>query len=127
MFHSHPKLRSIPPITSTGRSSNRRFSSIDPIRLRTRGVGVGGWGGNIRSYSNSTGSWKPKKSLKGKIETHTLEKLLEEGKNRYKKVMEMLKAASFTEAIYRELLDKESKLKIEIDQILRQIANKRKQ
>jgi len=114
-------IRSIPPITSTGSSPKRRnsFSSMDPVRFRTRGsslnVGIGGIGNKIdKQETFKISSMKKSKVIKPKV---ALEKLLIETERRLEKVTKELKIKCLD-----DLLNEYTKLDIFIRQLKYQIA-----
>ena len=88
-------------------------------------IGIGGLGGGMRQASSSLRTeikhGRPKAT---KLSTSVLEGLLEEGHKHYKEVTEMLKQLPPSMPEYDQLLDKESKLKSTINQILGQIQSR---
>ncbi len=104
-------LRSIPPITSTGCQSNRRVSSIDPVRFRTRRV----------SHEEKSFKSSPIKKQKETKSTLTLERLLAEGRKKLEEIKEELKTNTSN-----WLLDEYTKVEDLIWQIKNQMAGRRK-
>jgi len=86
--------------------------------------GLGGLGGGMRQVSSSSMAIKHGKPKTAKLSTAVLEGLLEEGHKHYKEVTEMLKQLPPNMPEYDQLLDKESKLKSTINQILGQIQSR---
>ena len=116
-------VRSIPPITSTGSAPKRRisFSSMDPIKFRTRGSSLNIGIGNIGNKFNRQESFKPSSGKKSKVVKSnykfSLEKLLTQTEKKLEKVMGELKTTYLD-----ELSDEYTKLDNFIRQLRWQIA-----
>lgn len=118
-------LSSIPPITSTGRPSGKKFSSVDPIRFRTRGIGFGigfrSTGSGNTSPKSDDQTFQPKKFQPSKKSTSSvLGGMLNQARSRLGNVMKALKT-DFSDS----LLDEEVQLEHLIQQLKIQIARKK--
>ncbi len=108
-------MRSIPPKTSTGSLPRQGFSSIDPVRFRTRGFNIqtnsstNKFSSQENSESYSIKRWIIPKTINQSL---GLQKLLAESERRLKKTIEKLQST------YDDnLIDKYS----ELDNVIRQL------
>ena len=80
---------------------------------------------NTQSRRMNTKTAHEKPESKTTLGIGTLEKLLEEGKKQYDRIMELLKTFTAGTDEYDQLIEKESQLKHVIEQIIGQIAARR--